>query len=136
MEQKKSTVATATYKRSYQSKFGEMFVHEITFENGDKGDYNAKGKDQDKFVPGKEVEYTIETKINGNFTNVIIKPVSDKPAVGGGFKAGTRSGNESFALSYAKDLGVAQIAAGKLVKSTEVIEVAEVFFNWLESKKK
>lgn len=60
-----------------------------------------------------------------------------KSTGGGGFgKGGNRGGNESFALSYAKDIAVAHINHGKEFKSTEVVKVAEEFFNWLETKKK
>lgn len=51
---------------------------------------------------------------------------------GGG---GRKAGNESFALSYAKDLGIANIAAGKAFGSKEILAVAEVFYQWLETKK-
>ena len=46
---------------------------------------------------------------------------------GGGFK---RSGNESFALSYAKDL----VVAGK-VDLKNILPTADKFYAWLEGKK-
>lgn len=61
----------------------------------------------------------------------------NKPNQGGGFnRGGSKGGNESFALAYAKDIAVAHIAAGKDFKSDEVVKVAEVFYNWMETKKK
>ncbi len=48
----------------------------------------------------------------------------------GGFAAKAK-GNESFALSYAKDLVVAD-----KVKIDQIIPTAEKLFNWLESKRK
>lgn len=50
-------------------------------------------------------------------------------AGGGGMKA--RSGNESFALSYSKDL----VVAGK-VEIKDILPIADKLYNWLESKKK
>ena len=46
-----------------------------------------------------------------------------------------RSGNESFALSYAKDYGVAVISSGKPFKCDDVLALADKFYNWLENKK-
>jgi hypothetical protein len=59
----------------------------------------------------------------------------NKPNTGGN-RGGQRSGNESFALSYAKDIAIAHIAKGNDLKSEAIIQVAEVFYNWMESKKK
>lgn len=56
---------------------------------------------------------------------------------GGGFGGGKpRAGNESFALSYAKDLACAHIAKGNDFDSKQILAVAEVFYQWLETKKK
>lgn len=48
----------------------------------------------------------------------------------GGFTR-QRSGNESFALSYSKDL----VVAGK-VSIDQILMTADRLYNWLESKKK
>jgi hypothetical protein len=53
-----------------------------------------------------------------------------------GFRPAQPKGNESFALSYAKDYAVAIIANGQPFKSDLIIELAEKFYTWLESKKK
>lgn len=57
---------------------------------------------------------------------------------GGGFGGGRgqRAGNESFALAYAKDYAVAVIGTGKEFKGESVIQLAELFYNWMETKKK
>lgn len=55
---------------------------------------------------------------------------------GGGFGRGQRAGNESFALAYAKDYAVAVIGSGKDFKGEAVIQLAEIFYNWMETKKK
>lgn len=63
----------------------------------------------------------------------------NKPnAGGGGFggRGGNRGGNESFALSYAKDLAIAYVAKDKMVEPAKIVEWAEVFYNWMETKKK
>jgi hypothetical protein len=56
--------------------------------------------------------------------------IKAKGSGGGGFKK-ERSGNESFALSYSKDL----VVAGK-VEISKILETAEKLYQWLETKKK
>lgn len=71
---------------------------------------------------------------NGNYA---AKIKWNKPGAAGGFGGGRpKSGNESFSLSYAKDLGIAYVEKGKEISPEKVIEWAEKFYTWLESKKK
>ncbi len=63
----------------------------------------------------------------------------NKPNTGGGGfgrGGGNRGGNESFALSYAKDMAIGYIGQGKLIEPEKVVAWAEVFYNWMETKKK
>ncbi len=54
---------------------------------------------------------------------------------GGGYQGKQRSGNESFALSYAKDYAVAKVTNGKEFKGEDILKLADLFYNWLEKKK-
>lgn len=140
METRKSRVAKVIHNlKQFESKFGTMYVHEVAFDNGDKGEYNSKTDTCQKFVEGQEADYTIETTRTGNYTNTKIKHLSPETSgnSGGGFSGGKKSfaGNESFALSYAKDLACAHIEKGKEMKAEQVIQVAEAFYQWLQSKK-
>lgn len=56
----------------------------------------------------------------------------NKPGSSGGFSGGgnKRSGNESFALSYAKDV----VCAGK-ADLKNIFSLADKMYDWLESKK-
>lgn len=71
MEQKTSVVKSTSFKNSFIGKYGEQFSHTIEFDNGDKGEYVSKSKDQNKFVVGQSVEYQIE-EVNGFMK---VKPV-------------------------------------------------------------
>lgn len=134
METKKSTVKRVYHEtKTYTGKYGQMYVHKIEFDNGDKGEYHSQKSVCEKFEEGKEADYTIESKVNGQYTNIIIKPVKENTFSGGGAKKST-GGVESFALSYAKDVACAYIQSGKEFKSNQIIEVAEAFYNWLKSK--
>jgi hypothetical protein len=55
----------------------------------------------------------------------------NKPGAQGAGGGRQRSGNESFALSYSKDL----VVAGR-VGIDQIIPTAEKLYTWLESKKK
>lgn len=67
-----------------------------------------------------------------------VKVKWNKPNTGGGFQrgGGNRGGNESFALSYSKDMAIAYIAQGKQIEPQKVVDWAEVFYTWMETKKK
>jgi len=54
----------------------------------------------------------------------------NKPAQGGGYQGKQRSGNESFALSYAKDI----VCAGK-TDLKNLLPLADKLYDWLEKKK-
>lgn len=137
METKKSTVKRITHNvRQWNSPNGTLYYHTIEFENGDKGDYGSKTESCTKFTEGKEEAYTIESKVSGNYTNVIIKPVQEQqPNPHQGVKR-SYAGNESFALSYAKDVACANIENGKEISAKNILEVAQAFYGWLESKRK
>lgn len=87
--ERKSTVTSATYKRSYQGKMGTLYVHLITMENGDEGEYSSKSMTQEKFIPGKEVPYEYtesQREHNGKtYTDKKIAPVKTNfiPGKGG-----------------------------------------------------
>lgn len=105
MEQKKSIVRTAIFKREVNTKYGSCYSFEVTFDNGDKGDYLSKSQQQDKFKEGIETEYTIEKRENGQYVNYTIRPIVQNG--GNGFVPG--KGNPSYehkrvALRCAVDL--------------------------------
>lgn len=123
MEQKKSIVRAAIYKKQFEGRNGIGYIYEITFDNGDKGDYIANSEKQETFKIGVDTEYTIETKTNGNFTNTVIKPVKT------GFVAG--KGNPAYehrrtALKCAVDL-----AANKIIEKKDISTWAESFMKFL-----
>lgn len=125
MEQKKSVVRTAIFKKANNGKNGLYYIHEITFDNGDTGVYFSNSETQDTFKIGVETEYTIEAKVNGQYTNYNIKPLK----AAGGFVPG--KGNPSYehkrvALKCAVEL----CAAGKIEKK-EISTYSESFMKFL-----
>jgi len=107
--EKTSKVVSVKNVGTWDSQNGILHKFDLTFDNGDAGQYLSKSEDQTKFVEGQEAKYTIETNKGGYQT---IKPVYEQ----GGFKKGGYTPEPpeqkfiGFAYSYTKDL----ICAGKL----------------------
>lgn len=77
---KKSKVTQVTSNGTWEGKFGLMYKFEVSFENGDCGEYSGKSQEQTKFVEGQEAEYEY---IDGKFPKV--KPVYAQPSSNGSF---------------------------------------------------
>ena len=123
METKKSIVKSVNFKKEGDGQYGKWYSFTVTFENGDSGDYLGKSNPQDKFIEGKEVEYTIEAKVNGQYTNYSIKPVQ---AQGNFPKANPAHEHKRTALKLAIDVWL----AGK-IEGDKVESMADRLFNYL-----
>ena len=105
---------------TWDSKYGLMYKYEVSMENGDTGEYSSTKyssvtEDGFPFPEGKEVSYDFQ---DGQYPK--IKTVSD-------FKPFKKSGNNaSFALSYAKDLVIAD-----KVGIDKILETATKLNEWL-----
>jgi hypothetical protein len=109
METKKSIVTKVT-KFDKKDNYGN-YSFLIEFKNGDKGYYNSKDENQQKFVFGNESDYTIDEKIgkNGNIYWKLTVPGESQGFKGGGGKPQVEPRIQmiSFAAAYTKDLVVA-----------------------------
>lgn len=103
-------------------------IYSVEFSDGTKG--NSFGKE----IPvGTAKSELIVTPKEGYPDDLKMKQAAGGFGGGGGKP---RAGNESFALSYAKDMACAHIGNGKDFGAKEVLAVAELFYTWLETKKK
>lgn len=94
---------------------------------------DGRGGESFQAIPGG----TPVSDLNIEQSNYGLKIKWNKPQQSGGYGGGrSKAGNESFALAYAKDYAVAVIGAGKEFKGDDVIKLANVFYDWMESKKK
>ena len=121
---KKGVVTQAQANGTWEGKFGLMFKHEITFDNGDSGEYSSKSQDQTKFVVGQETDYEF---IDGKFPK--IKPVNTFQP--GNFIPKAKDDVQEYivkqsSLKCANDF---VIANGGDVK--KIIDTAEIFTNWV-----
>lgn len=86
METKISKVTNVTGNGSWNSaQYGTFYKFEVSFENGDVGEYSSKSQNQDKFVVGQEAAYTLtirDTPKGDRFYQV--KPAQQQAAPQGG----------------------------------------------------
>lgn len=124
---KKSIVTQVDYKTSSENNYGPVHYFAISFENGDKGDYGAKTNPQTTFVVGQEVQYTITTKVNGDYTNHYIKPV----AVTNGYKGGRRQENVKAANAREALRSATMLVMAGNYPVNQLAKVRDKFYTWL-----
>lgn len=105
-----------------------IYYHVIALDNGDRGSVGKRNRDAVK--EGDTLTYTIDGDK--------IKQVQQN-GFGGGFKGQQRGSSASFALAYAKDLAVANIAKSEKPLEMEpladkVIAAATKFHNFLKER--
>lgn len=101
-------------------------IYSVEFSDGSKG--NSFGSEIP--VGTSKAELTITPKEG------YPDDIKMKKANGFGGRSQPAKGNESFALNYAKDWAVAKLDHDPGIKTDDILKIADVFFNWLESKKK
>jgi len=130
METKKSVVtAIQENVRQYTGQNGVTYYHTISFANGDTGQYGSKSAKCEKFTINKEADYTIETKVNGSYTNYVIKPAQQT-----GVKFGSQPKNEKLIVAQSCIGYATQLYMGKQTDTETVLEVAEKFYKWALEK--
>ncbi len=63
---KQSKVLEVKFEREFSNNYGSFYVHKISFENGDTGEYISQSKEQTKFIKGDLISYNMELKLNSN----------------------------------------------------------------------
>lgn len=104
-------------------------IYQVEMSNG------AIGESFNQEIPVGTPEDQLTFTSNGTYADKVKWNNPAKQQGGGWNKGVNRGGNESFALSYAKDIACAHITHGKEFKASEVVKVAEEFYVWLQSKK-
>ena len=135
MEQtKRSAVTNVTANGSFDGQYGTLYKFEITFANGDSGEYASKSKDQNKFSVGVETDYTITDRTFKDRIYYKIAPVMAQP-----------QGN-SFAQKAPKDpetgkhimrMSVLKVAGDLVIngdiKLHEILSYAQIFENFVNN---
>ena len=123
--EKNSVVKNVTGNGTFEWQGKMFYKFEVTFENGDTGDYNSISQEQNKFVVGQNVSYTIDNK-NPNYPK--IKPVYASP--GGGFTPRASNPEKDKLIVKQVCLKVSAEMVGKN-DPTAVIKTASILLNWV-----
>ena len=129
--QKKSKVTNVQSNGTWEGSYGTMYKFEVSFENGDTGEYSSKSKDQNKFVIGHETEYEFT---DGKYPKV--KPVYNPPS-GGSFNKFNNDPNRQKMIVKQSSLKVASdlCIANKKTDLDSVFNVAEQIVAWVMDDK-
>jgi hypothetical protein len=125
---KKSVVTYSQSNGTWQGKFGLMYKHEITFDNGDSGEYSSKEQNQTKFVVGQETEYEFT---DGKYPKV--KPVNNwQPnAQATSTPKPTNDKVQEYIIKQSSLKCAVDYVIANGGDERRVIEVAEMFTNWV-----
>ena len=127
--EKTSKVTQVAGVGSWNGQYGIMYKFEVSFENGDMGQYLSKSIDQNKFKQGVEATYTIEGKeFNGN-TFYTVKPVmAQQQAFQGGKPAYQKDPETDKRITRMSVLkGAVDLAVGGEIKIHDITKVAQIF---------
>ena len=124
----KKTVKKVEYQNDFDSQYGHFYKWQIEFKDGMNAEYLSKTETQNKFVEGQEVDVDITTReYNGKTINKV-KPVSTfqqgtKPSFKRSDKTEEMIVKQNALTNACNVIGEADVA--------RIIEVAEVFSNWV-----
>lgn len=108
--------------KPFESRNGMIYYHKLVMDNGDVGEIGKKKNNA--YQIGDEITYTIDATEYGNKFKEVFQGGGN---FGGGGGKGSKGSSASFALSYAKDLAVANI--GKSDKPIEMDALADKVIN-------
>jgi len=137
MEQtKRSAVTNVTANGSYDGQYGTLYKFEITFANGDNGEYASKSKDQNKFSVGVETDYTITDRQFKDRLKYKIAPVMAQPGATqqGGFTPKPKdpeTGKHIMRMSVLKVAG--DLVINGDIKLHEILAYAQIFENFVNN---
>ena len=128
MEQtKRSAVTNVTANGSFNGQYGTLYKFEVTFANGDSGEYASKSQDQQKFKVGNEVDYSISDRRVGDKIYFNIKPVAPQPQAGG-FPSKAKDPDTDKRITRMSVLKVAgDLVINGDIELKEILAYAQVF---------
>ena len=129
--QKKSKVISVQSNGTWEGSYGTMYKFEVSFDNGDTGEYSSKSKDQNKFVIGHETEYEFT---DGKYPKV--KPVYNPPS-GGSFNKFNNDPNRQKMIVKQSSLKVASdlCIANNKTDLNSVFKMADQIVAWVMDDK-
>jgi hypothetical protein len=127
--EKTSKVTNVAGIGTWNGQYGVMYKFEVSFENGDSGQYMSKSQEQTKFKVGQEAAYTIEGKEFNGQTYYTVKPVMQQQAFqGGGGKGYQKDPETEKRITRMSVLKVAgDLVINGQVKLHDLTKVAQIF---------
>lgn len=136
MEQKTSKVTyVENTGRTWETHGKIMYVYEVQFENKDKGQYSSTSENQNKFIKDQEIDYTIETRNNNGYTNMVIKPVQQN-TFGGGKKYDTVQDLKRQKVIVAQNsmTNASNLVGNGKIDIKDLSKYAELMYSWAMTK--
>ena len=136
MEQtKRSAVTNVTANGSFDGQYGTLYKFEVTFANGDSGEYASKSNPQTKFAVGVETDYTITSKTFKDRIYYKIAPVmAQSMPQGNSFTPKLKdveTGKHIMRMSVLKVAG--DLVINGDIKLHEILAYAQIFENFVNN---
>ena len=126
--EKTSKVTNVAGIGTWNGQYGVMYKFEVSFENGDSGQYLSKSQEQTKFKVGESATYTIEGKEFNGQTFYTVKPVLQQQAFQGGGKPYQKDPETEKRITRMSVLKVAgDLVINGQVKLHDLTKVAQIF---------
>lgn len=133
MEQtKRSAVTNVTANGTFNGQHGTLYKFEVSFANGDSGEYASKSQDQQKFKVGVETDYVLTER---PWNDKIFYKIAPAPQQQGGFQGGggfaaakpkdPETGKHIMRMSVLKVAG--DLAINGDIKLQEILAYAQIF---------
>ena len=135
METKTSKITACTFNNSWNPPTGGvLYLHSLSFENGDMGKIYAKTQMPSELAVGKILTYNINEKLQ---IKIVESPNNNSSAAGKPFVSPKQADIIGLSFSYAKDLMVASIAQGVVYKKIpdDFIKLAMPIYNKMNELK-
>ena len=133
MEQtKRSAVTNVTANGTFNGQHGTLYKLEVSFANGDSGEYASKSQDQQKFKVGVETDYILTERKWNDRIFYKIAPAQVQQAPGGGFVAKAKDPETDKRITRMSVLKVAgDLAINGDIKLQEILAYAQIFENYV-----
>jgi len=131
MEQtKRSAVTNVTANGTFNGQHGTLYKFEVSFANGDSGEYASKSQDQQKFKVGVETDYVLTERPWNDKIYYKISPAPTQQAIG--FTPRAKDPETDKRITRMSVLKVAgDLAINGDIKLQEILAYAQIFENYV-----
>jgi len=124
----KKIIDSISFDKEIETKYGKMFRFIAKYE-GKSGAFLSKSKEQTKFKPGAENEFTETVFEKGGVKYINISPIKQGGSQYSRAVKKEQSKYSGFAMAYAKDL----VVSGN-IKPEQMFATAKKMFDWMKQQ--